>query len=46
MSTRTRAVAAAVDELLLAGSGSGHGSVGATAAAPSSDPTLGTVTVA
>jgi plastocyanin len=46
MSTRTRAVAAAVAAVLLAGCGSGDGSDGATAAAPSSDPSLGTVTVA
>jgi plastocyanin len=50
MSTRTRAVAAAVAAVLLAGcgsgDGSGDGSDGATAAAPSSDPSLGTVTVA
>jgi plastocyanin len=46
MSTRTRAVAAAVAAVLLAGCGSGDGSDGATAATPSSDPSLGTVTVA
>jgi plastocyanin len=46
MSTRTRAVAAAVAAVLLAGCGSGDGSDGATATAPSSDPSLGTVTVA
>ena len=46
MSTRTRVVAAAVAAVLLGGCGSGEGSDGATAAAPSSDPSLGTVTVA
>ena len=45
MSTRTRAAAAAAAAVLLAGCGSGDGSDGGTAAS-SSDPSLGTVTVA